>query len=439
MARPTVAIVGRPNVGKSTLFNRLAGNRIAIVEGEPNITRDRIYSDVSWLNHSFVLVDTGGVEPRTEDKIKEKIRYQVDLAVDEAELILFIVDGRSGITAADEEVAQILRKSNKNIMLVVNKVEDFSNVEEISWDFYKLGFGEPVPVSAEHGRNTGYLLDKIVDNLPEDEHHPVEDDSILDIAIVGKPNVGKSSLVNYMVGHERVIVSETPGTTRDAVDTLIEYDDLKFNLIDTAGLRRKARINDSVEYYSTLRSLRAIDRADGVLMMIDAVAGVTSQDKKIAGYAHDAGKAMVIAINKWDLIEKDEGTMDRYQSEVYYQMKFLQYVPVTFISAITGERIKEVLELLEHSVDQNNQRIKTSVLNEVIKEAVELREPPAKKGKRLKIYYVNQVGVKPPYFVYFVNNPQLINFAYERYLKNVLRKSFGFVGTPLKFKFKKRS
>ncbi len=436
--KPVVAIVGRPNVGKSTLFNRLAGKRKAIVEGEPSITRDRIYTDVYWLGKSFIIVDTGGLEPDEDDFIKNRVQFQAEIAMQEAEIILFVVDGREGLTALDREVAQILRRTNKKVIPVINKIEDFSNINEAVWEAYSLGFDEPIPVSAEHGKNIGDLLTEIEKYLPEmvDE----EESLAINVAIVGKPNVGKSSFINYIVGQERVIVSEEPGTTRDAIDTLVEINEHIFNLIDTAGLRRKARVKESVEYYSNLRSLKAIDRADGVLMIIDALEGVTEQDKKITGYAHEAGKAIVLVVNKWDLIEKHEGLMKRYKEEIYYNLKFLNYAPVTFISALTGERIEEALKLLEYAVDQNSRRVKTGILNEVIQEAVQLREPPSKKGgKRLKIYYASQVGVKPPTFVFFVNDPKLIHFAYQRYLENTLRDSFGFIGTPLKIKFKRRN
>ncbi|MBS3810271.1 MAG: ribosome biogenesis GTPase Der [Halanaerobiales bacterium] len=437
MSTPIVAIVGRPNVGKSTLFNRLAGTRISIVEDEPRITRDRIYAEAKWLGYKFKLIDTGGIETDTEVKFNSMVKKQSKLAIQEADHILFVVDGREGLTKLDEEVAQLLRKSNKKVKVVVNKIENFKKMQENVWEFYALGFKELIPISAEHGKNIGDLLDLIISDFDETEERLKED--IINIAIVGKPNVGKSSFINYLVGHERVIVSEIPGTTRDAIDTVIEYNDIKYNLIDTAGLRRKARVKDDIEYYSNIRAIRAIERSDGVLMMIDAEQGVTEQDKKISGYAHEAGKAMVIAINKWDLITADSDEMARYRDEIYYNLKFLNYVPISFISVLTGQRIEEVLELLEYSVDQSAKRIKTGLLNEVITEAVQLREPPTKKGKRLKIYYCTQVGVKPPTFVIFVNNPDLMHFAYERYLKNTIRDNFGFLGSPIVLKIKKRS
>lgn len=438
MAKTTVAIVGRPNVGKSTLFNRLVGGRRAIVEGEPNVTRDRIYGESEWTGRKFNVIDTGGIVLHDQDKIKNQIKYQAELAMEEANVILFVVDARDGLTGVDEEIAQLLYRTNKEVILVVNKVEDFSHQEEISWEFYSLGFGDPIPISAEHGKNTGELLDVLVSKLPEVE--TVEEDSDqIKVAVIGKPNAGKSSLINYLLGQERVIVSDMPGTTRDAVDTLIEWKENKFNFIDTAGLRRKSRVKEDIEYYSNLRALRSIDRADAVLMMIDAEKGVTDQDKKIAGYAHDEGKAMVIAVNKWDLMDKNSKTMQNYTDEVYFQLKFLNYVPVTYISALTGERIEELLSLVEFVVDQSNLRIKTGILNEVISEAVQLREPPSRKGKRLKIYYGSQVGIKPPTFVFFVNDPNLMHFAYQRYLENVLREAFGYVGNPMLFKLKQRN
>ena len=438
MSDSVVAIVGRPNVGKSTLFNRFTGQRKAIVEGEPNVTRDRIYGEVEWLDHSFILIDTGGIEINEEDILKKKTKKQAEIAMKDSDVILFVVDGRSGITSLDEEIANILRRTNKEVILVINKVENFKKAEEIKWEFYSLGMGEPITISAEHGKNTGNLLDNIVTKLPKTKEADTSDDT-MDIAVVGKPNVGKSSLVNYILGQERVIVSEIPGTTRDAIDTLVEFNDLKYKLIDTAGLRRKSRVKESIEYYSNLRSIKAIERSDAVLMMIDAIKGVTEQDKKIAGYAHDHGKPIVLAVNKWDLVEKDSKTMDDYMDDIYYEMKFLNYAPITFISAVTGKRVNEALELLEYVIEQSAQRVKTGVLNEVIQEAVQLRQPPSKKGKSVKIYYASQTGVKPPVFVFFVNNPELMHFAYKRYLKNSIREAFGFLGSPIIFKIKQRT
>lgn len=438
MAKNTVAIVGRPNVGKSTLFNRLVGGRRAIVEGEPNVTRDRMYGESEWLGKKFNVIDTGGIVPHDNDKIKSQIKYQAEVAMKEADVILFLVDAKTGMIGIDEDIAQLLYRTNKEVILVVNKVEDFFKQEEISWEFYSLGFGKPFLISAEHGKNTGELLDELISKLPEIDEEEANAEKV-NIAVIGKPNVGKSSLINHLVGQKRVIVSDMPGTTRDAVDTVIEWEDVKFNFIDTAGLRRKSKVDEDIEYYSNLRALKSIDRSDAVLMMIDAQHGVTDQDKKIAGYAHDEGKAMVIAINKWDLMNKKQKTMKRYTDEVYFQLKFLNYVPITYISALTGERIDELLSLLEFVVDQSNLRVKTGILNEVITEAVQLREPPSRKGKRLKIYYATQVGVKAPTFVFFVNDPKLIHFAYQRYLENTLREAFGYVGNPLRFKLKQRN
>src|SRR6056297_1612424 len=412
MSDSVVAIVGRPNVGKSTLFNRFTGQRKAIVEGEPNVTRDRIYGEVEWLDNNFILVDTGGIEINEKDILKQKTKKQAEIAMEDSDVILFVVDGRSGITSLDEEIANILRRTNKEVILVINKVENYKKAEEIKWEFYSLGMGDPITISAEHGKNTGDLLDLIVNKLPDTEEEP--DSDTMDIAVVGKPNVGKSSLVNYILGQERVIVSDIPGTTRDAIDTVVEY-------------------------YSNIRSIKAIERSDAVLMMIDALEGVTEQDKKIAGYAHDHGKPIVIAVNKWDLVEKDNKTMDEFIDNIYYEMKFLNYAPITFISAITGVRVKEALELLEYVIEQSSQRVKTGVLNEVIQEAVQLRQPPSKKGKSVKIYYASQTGVKPPVFVFFVNDPELMHFAYERYLKNTIREAFGFLGSPIIFKIKQRT
>ncbi|MGM0413811.1 MAG: ribosome biogenesis GTPase Der [Bacillota bacterium] len=438
MGRPIVAIVGRANVGKSTLFNRFIGRRQAIVEGTPNLTRDRIYGNSSWQGREFVVVDTGGIEPGSDTGIKSKVLFQAKQAISESDLILFVVDDRTGMTPQDQEIAELLRRSKKEVIVVVNKVDQFIKGEE-PWEFFSLGFEDVLPVSAEHGKNIGDLYEIIIEKLPEEIEKEKDEEDILDIAIVGKPNVGKSSLVNYLIGSERVLVSSKPGTTRDAIDTIFEFKDRKFNLIDTAGLRRKSKVDWSVEYYSNLRAINAIERADVVLMMIDANEGVTDQDKKIVGYVHDAGKPVVLAVNKWDMIEKDTYTSQEYRDEIYYQLKFLNYAPVSFISAKTGQRVEEVLNLMEYVFDQASMRVKTGLLNEVIQEAVELRQPPAYKGKRLKIYYATQTAVRPPTFIVFVNDPDLVHFAYQRYLDNSLRENFGFIGTSLDIKFRKRN
>ncbi|MGM0420524.1 MAG: ribosome biogenesis GTPase Der [Bacillota bacterium] len=439
MGRPIVAIVGRANVGKSRLFNRLIGRRQAIVEGTPNLTRDRIYGTASWQGNEYVVVDTGGIEPEvSENDIGSKVKFQAKQAISEADIILFVVDIQTGMTPQDKEIAEILRRSQKPIIVVVNKVDNFKQSEE-PWEFYSFGFENVIPISAEHGKNIGDLSEEIMKKLPAETEDVVTDEETLNVAIVGKPNVGKSSLVNYLLGKERVLVSSTPGTTRDAVDTLFEYKEKKYNLIDTAGLRRKSRVDWSVEYYSNLRSINAIERADVVLMMIDAQEGVTDQDKKIVGYVHEAGKPVVLAINKWDAIEKDTFTSNEYREEIYYQLKFLNYAPISFISALTGQRVEEVLDLLDYVFDQASMRVKTGLLNEVIQEAVELRQPPSYKNRRLKVFYATQTSVRPPVFIFFVNDPELVHFAYKRYLENALRENFGFIGTPLVLKFKQRS
>ncbi len=436
MKKPVVAIVGRPNVGKSTLFNRFIGERRAIVEGTPNLTRDRIYGNAKWQNQEFIVVDTGGIEPDPEDNIKSLVLFQAKQAIAEADLLLFVVDNRAGLTAQDEEIANLLRNSQKEIIIVANKTEEFTE-ENQPWEFYSLGFDTVIPISAEHGKNVGELYETITTHLPEQKEEDISEE-ILQIAIVGKPNVGKSSLINYVLGQERVLVSAEPGTTRDAVDTMVEVNNNKFNLIDTAGLRKKSQVDWSVEYYSNLRSIKAMDRADVVLMMIDAKEGITSQDKKIVGYAHDEGKPIILAVNKWDSIEKDDNTAREYQEEIYYQLKFLNYAPVIFISALTGQRVEEIFQLAEYVFDQASLRAKTGLLNEVIQDAVQLKQPPSYKERRLKIYYATQTAVRPPTFIFFVNDPELVHFAYQRYLENALRESFGFIGSPIWLKFRKR-
>ncbi len=438
MAKPIVAIVGRPNVGKSTLFNRVAGGRVAIVEDKPGITRDRIYKDAEWLGREFTVVDTGGIEFRNmPNTMADLIYYQAKLAIEESDVILFVVDAREGLHAADQEVAKVLRKTNRPVILVANKVEDFSGNADI-YDFYRLGLGEPIMVSASHGRNIGDLLDMVIEHMPV--YTGDEDvDDIIKVAVIGRPNVGKSSLVNAILGEERVIVSDIPGTTRDAIDTKFSRNEKTYLLIDTAGMRRKGRIDEPAERYSVIRSLRAVDRSDVVLMLIEAQEGVTEQDKKIAGYAHEAGKAMVLVVNKWDLVEKDDKTMLKYIETIRDELGFAQYAPTLFISALTGKRVPKVLELIDYVAEQHAMRIATANLNDLIQEAVHINPPPSDKGRRLKILYVTQGGVKPPTFIVFVNDPELMHFSYERFLENQLRSTFGFEGTPLRLIVRKRS
>jgi GTPase len=430
MSKPIVAIVGRPNVGKSTLFNRIANKRVSIVEDIPGVTRDRIYMDAEWLNHEFTMIDTGGIELVNADKIYTSMRQQAQLAMDEADVILFVVDGKTGLTSSDEEVAGLLRNARKPVLLAVNKVDKPKDNTDI-YEFYNLGLGEPIPISAANLFNLGDLLDKVVEALPKDNAVEEEAD-VIKVAIIGRPNVGKSSLVNSLLGEERVIVSDIPGTTRDAIDTYYRKDDLRLILIDTAGMRRKAKIDLPVERYSVIRSLRAVDRADVVLMLIDALDGVTEQDKKIAGYAHEAGKAVVIVVNKWDLMEKDSKTTLRYTEAIRSELAFMQYAPVAFISALTKQRVPRVVELVKFAAEQHAMRIATSVLNQVVEDAVAINPPPSDRGQRLKIYFATQASVKPPTFVFFVNNSETMHFSYLRYLENKLREAFGFEGTPLK-------
>ena len=440
MAKPIVAIVGRPNVGKSTLFNRIAssGGMVAIVEDKPGVTRDRLYRDAEWLNTEFTLVDTGGVEFRdVTDTISQGVHLQAKLAIDEADVILFVVDAREGLVPVDEEVARVLRKANKSVILVSNKVEDFSAGYDV-YDFYKLGLGEPVMISAAHGKNIGDLLDRVIDLLPDSSGDEDVDEDTVKIAVIGRPNVGKSSIVNSILGVERVIVSDVAGTTRDAIDTYFEQGNQKYLLIDTAGMRKKGKINVPTERYSVIRSLRAVDRSDVVLMVIDAVDGVIEQDKKIAGYAHDGGRAIVIIVNKWDLVEKDDKTVLRYTEDIREQLGFMQYAPVVFVSALTRKRVPRILELVNYVAEQHAMRISTSNLNELIQEAILLNPPPSDKGKRLKILYGTQTSVKPPTFIIFVNDTELIHFSYLRYLENQLRSSFGFEGTPIRMVVRQR-
>lgn len=430
MSKPILAIVGRPNVGKSTLFNYIGQKRVSIVEDIPGVTRDRIYLDAEWLDREFTMIDTGGIEIESNDKILTAMRYQAKLAIDEADAILFMVDGKVGLTSADEEVAIILRNTRKPVIVAVNKVDNMQKANEI-YEFYNLGLGDPIPISAANALNIGDLLDEIVKRLPSEEMVE-EDTEKIRVAVIGRPNVGKSSLVNRLVGEERVIVSDIAGTTRDAIDTHFTKDGTSFVLIDTAGMRRKAKVELPVERYSVMRALRAVDRSDVVLIVIDAVDGVTEQDKKIAGYAHEAGKASVIIVNKWDLLEKDGKTSLRFTENIRTELAFMQYSPVLFISALTNQRVSRVTELIKFVAEQHTMRVATSVLNQVIEDAVSINPPPSQFGRRLKIYFTTQPNVKPPTFVFFVNEPEIMHFSYLRFLENRLRESFGFEGTPLK-------
>ncbi|MBR1806620.1 MAG: ribosome biogenesis GTPase Der [Selenomonadaceae bacterium] len=436
MSKPIVAVVGRPNVGKSTLFNQIGKRRLSIVDDMAGVTRDRIYMDAVWLNREFTLVDTGGIEIKSADKMLTQIRTQAKIAADEADVIIFVADGRAGLTADDEAVAKFLRTSDKPIVLAVNKIDDVRQANDI-FEFYNLGLGEPIGISASNALNLGDLLDAVVKNFPSTEDEARDDDEIR-IAVIGRPNVGKSSLVNAMLGEERVIVSDVPGTTRDAIDTHFFADGTKFTLIDTAGMRRKSKIDEPVERYSVIRSLRAIDRADVVLMLIEAPVGVTEQDKKIAGYAHDSGKGCVIVVNKWDIFpNKHDRSTNRFTDDLRERLGFLQYAPVVYVSALTGQRVDRVTELVKFVAEQQSMRIQTSVLNELIRDAVAVNPPPSKKGKSAKIFFVTQADIRPPRFILFVNEPELMHFSYLRFIENRLRESFGFEGTPLKFAVRK--
>lgn len=430
MSKPILAIVGRPNVGKSTIFNYIGQKRVSIVEDIPGVTRDRIYLDAEWLGREFTMIDTGGIEIESSDKILTAMRYQAKLAIDEADAILFIVDGKVGLTSADEEVATILRNTRKPVILAVNKIDNMQKANEI-YEFYNLGLGDPIAISAANALNIGDLLDEVVKRLPN-EVIVEEDSEQIRVAVIGRPNVGKSSLVNKLIGEERVIVSDVAGTTRDAIDTHFIKDDTSFVLIDTAGMRRKAKVELPVERYSVMRALRAVDRSDLVLLVIDAVDGITEQDKKIAGYAHEAGKGCVIIVNKWDLMEKDSKTTLRYTETIRAELAFMQYAPVLYISALTNQRVPRVTELIKFVAEQQTMRVATSVLNQVIEDAVSINPPPSQHGRRLKIYFTTQPNVKPPTFVFFVNEPEIMHFSYLRFLENRLRESFGFEGTPLK-------
>ncbi|MDQ0225088.1 ribosome biogenesis GTPase Der [Metabacillus niabensis] len=429
MAKPVVAIVGRPNVGKSTIFNRIAGERISIVEDVPGVTRDRIYSSGEWLNYQFNLIDTGGIDIGDEPFLSQ-IRHQAEIAIEEADVIIFLTNVREGVTAADEEVAKILYRSNKPVVLAVNKVDNPEMRANI-YDFYSLGFGEPFPISGSHGLGLGDLLDEVAKNfknLGTEDY----DDSTIKFSLIGRPNVGKSSLVNAILGEERVIVSDIAGTTRDAIDTVYKYEGQEFVIIDTAGMRKKGKVYETTEKYSVLRALKAIDRSDVILVVLNGEEGIIEQDKHIAGYAHEAGKSVVIVVNKWDAVEKDERTMKEFEENIRDHFKFLDYAPIVFLSAITKKRIHTLMPKIILASENHSRRVQTNVLNDVVMDAVAMNPTPTHKGKRLKIFYTAQVAVKPPTFVVFVNDPELMHFSYERFLENRIRDAFEFEGTPIK-------
>lgn len=437
MSKPVVAVVGRPNVGKSTLFNVLAGERISIVQDTPGVTRDRIYADVSWLNMAFTLIDTGGIEPESKDIILSQMREQAQIAIDTADVIIFMVDVRQGLVDADSKVADMLRRSHKPVILVVNKVDSFEKFMPDVYEFYNLGIGEPIPISASSRLGLGDMLDEVAKHFPADVDEETEDDRPK-VAIIGKPNVGKSSLINKLGGEDRVIVSDIAGTTRDAIDTVIKYHGTEYVFIDTAGLRRKNKIKEELERYSIIRAVTAVERADVVLIVIDATEGVTEQDAKIAGIAHERGKGIIIAVNKWDAVEKDDKTIYKHTERIHQILSFMPYAEILFISAKTGQRTQKLFEMIDMVLENNSMRVATGVLNEIMAEAVAMQQPPSDKGKRLKLYYITQVAVKPPTFVIFVNDKELMHFSYTRYLENRIRDAFGFRGTSLKFIIRER-
>lgn len=432
MSKPIVAIIGRPNVGKSSLFNRLAGERISIVDDKPGVTRDRIYADVEWLNHKFTLIDTGGIEPDTDDYILSQMRMQAEVAIDTADVIIFLVDSKTGVVDADQEVANMLRKSKKPIVLVVNKVDDMRNQMMGIYEFYNLGLGEPIPISASQSLNMGDMLDEVVRHFPEEKESSYDED-VIKVAVIGKPNVGKSSLINKILGEDRVIVSDLAGTTRDAIDTDIVIDDQKYTFIDTAGLRRKSKVKEGIERYSVIRTISAVERADIVIIMIDANEGVTEQDTKVAGIAHESGKGSIVVVNKWDLIDKDSNTMNKHLRELAMDLSYMPYAPRMFISAKTGQRVNKLFQMINTVSENQAIRISTGVINEVLYEAMAMNQPPSDKGKALKIFYATQVSIKPPTFILFVNDKKLMHFSYLRYIENQMRDAFGFEGTPIHF------
>ncbi|MBR6222862.1 MAG: ribosome biogenesis GTPase Der [Lachnospiraceae bacterium] len=437
MSKPIVAIVGRPNVGKSTLFNVLAGERISIVKDTPGVTRDRIYADVEWLNYKFTMIDTGGIEPDSQDIILKSMREQAQIAIDTADVILFLVDVRQGLVDQDNRVADILRRSKKPVILVVNKADSFEKYMPDVYEFYNLGLGEPFPISAASRLGLGDLLDEIIKHFPEQSEEE-EDDDRPKIAIIGKPNAGKSSIINHLTGEDRVIVSDIAGTTRDAIDTVVKRNGKEYVFIDTAGIRRKSRVKEDIERYSVIRAVSAVERADVCIMVIDATEGITDQDTKIAGIAHESGKGVIVAVNKWDLIEKDNKTIYKFQEDIREMLSYMPYAELIFISAMTGQRVFKLFDLIDMVIENHSMRIATGVLNEIMAEAVALKQPPSDKGKRLKLFYITQVSVKPPTFVIFVNDKELMHFSYTRYIENQIRETFGFKGTPLKFIIRER-
>lgn len=436
MARPVVAIVGRPNVGKSTLFNRIAGKRISITEDTPGVTRDRIYAEGEWLDKHFTLIDTGGIEPNTTDTIFAQMRLQAEIAIDMADIVLFMVDGKEGVTAADAEVAQMLRKAKKDIILIVNKMDKYVNNNNI-YEFYNLGLGEPIAISSTEALGLGDLLDIVISKFDESLDTEEDDDSIK-IAVIGKPNAGKSSIINRIIGEQRVIVSDIPGTTRDAIDTEFESNGQKYILIDTAGIRKKSKVSETVEKYSVLRAFTAVERADICILVIDADKGITDQDIRIAGYAHENHTGMIIIVNKWDLIEKDEGTFKKFTDDIRTQFAYMPYAPILTASALTGQRVNKILDMVNEVYSFRNLRVSTGVLNDLLTEAVLMNQPRIVKGKRLKLYYGTQVAVNPPKFVIFVNDSEIVHFSYQRYLENKIREAFEFKGTPIVMEFRNR-
>lgn len=435
MSKPVVAVIGRPNVGKSTFFNRIVGKRISIVEDTPGVTRDRIYAEAEWNGIHFSLIDTGGIEPDSKDVILSQMREQAQIAMDMADVILFIVDGKEGITSADEEVANMLRRKGREIVLLVNKIDNPRKIPDTFYDFYSLGVGEPIPVSAANMLNLGDVLDKIVSSFPEGAG---EEDESTKVAVIGKPNVGKSSLINRLLAEKRVIVSDIAGTTRDSIDTPFTWEGEDYTIIDTAGIRRQNKINENIEKYSVIRAVAAIERSDVCLLVIDATEGITEQDKRIAGVAHEAGKGIIIVVNKWDLLKKETNTMKEYRETIEAELPFLSYAPTLFISVLTGQRVQEVMKTVKTVAENRSMRVPTGQLNSLISDAVMMKQPPSDKGKRLKIYYVTQVGIRPPLFSFQINKRELMHFSYARYLENKIREAFNFDGTSVKFVFREK-